>query len=697
MADTMDTLQPFELRLKRPVFVPYAMVWNPKREKYDKIPHNGARKLSTSNPNDWTDFESAAAVALKPSNGLSGIGVVMTEPIIYTDEAGITWQLVGMDFDGVTGPIELLARLNTYVEPSPSCTGIRAFAWVRAGWLAKYRDTTDAKPGNCDHLEIYFSRAPRFLTLTFKGWGARTPIAHLDDEQQEALGALLKPFTQADLPVAPCTGIGTPIDLAPLELDPLHRRLLAGARQPEIDRDKVVNSLLKRLIDYKVRRDDGTFSTFTQEDILATLINEPALWCYLLDHRNNNVEKAMEFANRELAVAFNASMTGQLAARFDNPLWKVVDLPEKEVAVSAETPNGEKTLCIPLPDFLKKTEEVVFFVEHLLKKGVHNAVLGHPNAGKTAIILALLLNVALGFMFGKYRTLQTLIVYIAGEDPEGIRLRVKLWCQAHGVDPEELRRWFQVVEQPVLYDDAQTEKFIAELRNIRPGIICVDTFSANYGGDNEDKATEVMAWFRMIRRDFIAEFDCTVLTLHQPPKGSLDVHNWCGSSAASRDLDGVWGVTRVGDSMTLSQGKRRGAEFEPMYFEKKTHIIDGLLDNFGNPVTSVFVVPSTRGPTVDMTEALICIAINTLINVKGPGVSFTHQEIAWHCKMKKNTVTKRLARMKEKSAERGRLIGERGGILYLTDEGKNLATMEQADPEAIERARKGVFGDDEEA
>ena len=43
-----------------------------------------------------------------------------------------------------------------------------------------------------------------------------------------------------------------------------------------------------------------------------------------------------------------------------------------------------------------------------------------------------------------------------------------------------------------------------------------------------------------------------------------------------------------------------------------------------------------------------------------------------------------------------RLVGEKGGVLYLTAEGEAMAELPQIDPEALERARRGAYGNDDD-
>lgn len=590
------------------------------------------------------------------------------------------------DADTVLAKVPLVALLpDTVWEASVSLTSFHGFLWLREDQAAPYWGRRGATLEGCDHVDTFIAgRKPAHLIVTGTLLTDCATIAKLDDI------TLLKPILQpaGDPKGAPellISNEGTPIDLTALDwLSEEQRILVTVIGKYKIDRSQFMNGLLIKLIDKHI-----AFA-----DIFASLCANDATRDYLLDHRNQDPIRAMEFARYEIGSAYPKSDLYSLhrLARY-YPAWA-----DGEQLVDPKATAPQTLLCESLPDFLATRKDPVWMLEGILKRGVHIGVLGHPNAGKTAVMLEVLLRMALGWVFGKRQTEQVHIVYLAGEDPEGIQLRILLWCQENDVKPEQLRKWFTVIRRPVLYDQDQTVNLIAELDVLHAtspiGVIAVDTFSANYGGDNEDKATDVMKWFRMIRQDFIAHYGCSVLTMHHPPKGSLDVFNWCGSSAAARELDNMWGIVRVGDTITWSLGIHRGGEFEPIHFKKKVLPLDGCFDNFDNPVTSV-TVALTNSPGVDMTEALICMAINTQTGLK-KGKKFTHPEIAMCCNMNPKTVTKWLGKMKVKTAERGRLVKESTtGVLSLTDEGDNMARMSQVDPAALERARKGVYGEGE--
>lgn len=127
----MDHLS--ELRQK-PIWVNYIRVWSDKKQGYSKPPINPRNlyNASTTNPEHWTDYQTAAGNIGKPGkiyqNGeliaeqpIEGVGLVLAKP------------LTGIDIDHVrdpeTGEIQPFAKkiveeLDSYTEISPSGSGL---------------------------------------------------------------------------------------------------------------------------------------------------------------------------------------------------------------------------------------------------------------------------------------------------------------------------------------------------------------------------------------------------------------------------------------------------------------------------------------------------------------------------------------------------------------------------------------------
>jgi len=138
-------------------WAPWRAEWNPKREKYDKIPHRADRPdygISSTRPEQWFSFEAALAAFHRDPKKFAGIGYVVTG----------AHDVVGVDLDhcveaGVVAPwaAEVVAQLDSYTEISPSGTGLRVM--VRG---AVPSDWTNHEVG----IEVYGGNEARFLTVT---------------------------------------------------------------------------------------------------------------------------------------------------------------------------------------------------------------------------------------------------------------------------------------------------------------------------------------------------------------------------------------------------------------------------------------------------------------------------------------------------------------------------------------------------
>ena len=133
------------------------------------------RNASSTNPETWRSFDTCAAAHRARPRRYSGIGFVFTRDDPY----------VGVDLDDVRDPqtgrlssraSEILDRLNSYAEVSPSETGVKV--WVRATLDRAYK-----KPG----VEVY--PHGRYFTLT--GWMLPHALPTIE-ERQEELEALIR-------------------------------------------------------------------------------------------------------------------------------------------------------------------------------------------------------------------------------------------------------------------------------------------------------------------------------------------------------------------------------------------------------------------------------------------------------------------------------------------------------------------------
>jgi hypothetical protein len=269
------------------------------------------------------------------------------------------------------------------------------------------------------------------------------------------------------------------------------------------------------------------------------------------------------------------------------------------------------------------------------------------------------------------RTDRQRVAYLASENPEEVKLRIKLWCIQNHVPPKQLDGWFALL--PGSYDLADPRAIKALVSQLNPtskvplGLLVVDTFSANYFGESENDATEVSKWFNTVRAGLVDVLGCAVVVLGHPVKDASNeeaITVWRGSGAIQGTLDATFGVTMRRDSgiVTMTAGKRRGPLVEDMHWHIKTSEVGNLLDNFGNPVVSVIAEAASRGVVdgYDMDQCAICYGIEQ---------GWTRNHIYSSMGRSSRWLDARIEEMKKNP----RKLGENKGRLYCTALGKEHA------------------------
>lgn len=291
MADTTLIAQDFEAFNEideQPRWLPFDLIRDEKRGKFDKVPNNGYGNVSTK-AKSWLTL--AKALAIKERENLPGITLNMTGGITIGD-----YTLIGFDYDDVDfARFEL--PFKTYAERSPSGKGVRMFAWGPSAYLAGYKNAADLKSGNCDHLELYFDGTARHLTVTGDQINAE-PIARLTTADLDVLVALgLKPRdtpTTGGAALAEIQDDGQAFDLKAYPGLSAKQRLLVEGKLPQGERNPVVHGLLIKLLN------DGR----APAAIKASMLKNEGLRQYLTDHRRGGFEHAVQFADEEIGKAY---------------------------------------------------------------------------------------------------------------------------------------------------------------------------------------------------------------------------------------------------------------------------------------------------------------------------------------------------------------------------------------------------------
>lgn len=208
-------------------WVSWAYEWKPDDERWTKIPVDAetGRLARSDDPGTWTDFETAVAFHLEGDRRTDGVGFMLDD----------TDRFVGVDLDDCRDresgerdgwADDVLDRLDTYRENSPSGTGLRAFA---VGTLPEGRRKRGVDGAEGD-IEMYDDG--RYLTVTGHRVGDETDVAAV----AEAIADVHADYL-ADDPDTDENPGGEPADLGDPDRDRDHGREMGTATAPAGDVD----------------------------------------------------------------------------------------------------------------------------------------------------------------------------------------------------------------------------------------------------------------------------------------------------------------------------------------------------------------------------------------------------------------------------------------------------------------------------
>lgn len=273
---------PTQLKTRPARWAPWAAVWNDGRGKVDKVPLSLAlHRVSTHGP--WWDFERALAAHEAARDRTAGIGYRMTEP----------HGIVGIDLDHCVDPngevapwaSVIVQAANSYVERSPSGTGLRIF-----GFGEIVQDWNNHERG----VEVYGGHGARFLTVTGQRLeGAPHDVqpfpsgfmTWLEGEYRKQRDAA--PATSSIMPEL--VGEDSLPSLDDLDL-PLKARAFLEEGEGRGDRSLALAGATAALYQAVANTDglrDGV--------VLSLLRHNPFAWDVALDHRQQDEDRALEY------------------------------------------------------------------------------------------------------------------------------------------------------------------------------------------------------------------------------------------------------------------------------------------------------------------------------------------------------------------------------------------------------------------
>lgn len=225
---------------------------------------------------------------------------------------------------------------------------------------------------------------------------------------------------------------------------------------------------------------------------------------------------------------------------------------------------------------------------------------GASGAAKTFFVLDGTLKLACGAekVWGR-RASGCGVLYVAAEDPDGCRARVRAWRMTKGAK-RETPVPFKLVPQGVnILDDAELEDFIAAAQieadimaadGLPLGIICLDTLSCCIPGIDENSSADMSRALKALYRIAQALGVLVVVVAHFGKAGATGgVRGWSG---LEYNIDGVTVLERDEEEPDLRhvtfKKVKNGAGGSRLDFTLK-EVELGMIDDSGDVMTSCIV------------------------------------------------------------------------------------------------------------
>lgn len=657
--------------LDTPRWAPWRAVWNEKKRKYEKIPHRAeqpAYGLSTKSTKGWSSLHRALAVYLQNPGKFAGVGYLVTGEKVAGAAADVfaPGDLAGVDLDhcrdAATGEIapwaaEVIAKLDSYTEVSPSGTGLRVM--VRAG--LNY-DTIDHQQG----IEIYGGTQARFVTIT--GQRVAGSRAEVRAAPAGVLEGLAKKYqrqrTKAeveDLHLPPLLSAMDLPDMEDLDLPPHAANFLAEGADPGTDRSNALFATSIALAQ----------AGCTREQMLSILeANEYAMEV-ALDHRRQDYDKALRYlwkdhcragATRAMQLAQDQLDEFEYLESLHGPA--PVEVPDdledllggaSEVAAPAEgqvsdvygdfdnldaqdgtqqaAPASRDLAPIKVPRFtpimpdafLRRTPPK-WLVKGVVPQAGLAVIYGASGSGKTFFTFDLCAAIVRGAPWRGMPVVEGRGVYVVAEGAGGFRNRLEAYCQSHDVDPSAFGMGV-IADAPNLMDKAQVKELLDALKAFGPvSFVVVDTYARAMVGGNENDSKDAGLVIAHCGRIHKATGALVILVHHsgkEPGSGAR------GSSALRAAADLEIEVTGGAKTRAATITKMKDGEDGKQYGFRLGEVVLGE-DEDGFPVTSC-VVEHVDGPVqrerhvkpLTPAQQLVLRVLDDAMDLAGAGLAYS--------------------------------------------------------------------------
>jgi hypothetical protein len=231
---------------------------------------------------------------------------------------------------------------------------------------------------------------------------------------------------------------------------------------------------------------------------------------------------------------------------------------------SSAAPDKPRIL-IPLSKFIGAPRPPDWRIRRVLPAASIIQVFGEASAGKSFMTVDWACCIASGLDWFGHAVKQAVVLYLAGEGLEGLRLRFLGWQMVRGAISDE---FLHVTERPLRLDAEGARAVMAEVAEmpVKPGFIVVDTMATVMEGSEND-GKDVSAFLAVLQR-FISDSRATVVFNHHPGHG--DKTRGRGWSGIKGNVDASFQVTATDTrkgKLTVEKPPKDGLPLDPVNYE----------------------------------------------------------------------------------------------------------------------------------
>jgi len=317
-----------------------------------------------------------------------------------------------------------------------------------------------------------------------------------------------------------------------------------------------------------------------------------------------------------------------------------------------------------------------YFLEGVLQRGFIYSLTGKTGSGKTAIMMLISALAATGKGLRERELEHGRILYLAGENPDDLRMRWLAMSEHIGFDVKDIEVNFVVGRSPGFSDiiGMITEE-VEEMDGV--AMIVVDTSVAFFEGVDENSNTEALAHALLLRGlTTLAGRPCVIVNCHPVKNASEDNLLPRGGGSFLNEMDGNLTAVKIDESTVKMhwQGKFRGPEFDPIMFGLEKVTTEKIKDSKGRLIPTIIAKALSdseareRQADAHSNEDMVLAAM--LDNDKA-----SIADIATACgwTYKGGTPDKSKVQRALRGLEKGKLIEKLHGKYVLTAKGKKAA------------------------